>query len=116
MKLFTRILKNRSLNLFFSEVGIIISEIDATLKHIDSWSKPKRIRAAGLNFPSKDYIYSEPYGTVLVIAPWNYPFQLAVAPVIAAIAAGNTVVLKPSEHTTHTSQLLEDILNAVFLR
>jgi len=100
---------------FFSEVGIIISEIDATLKHIDSWSKPKRIRAAGLNFPSKDYIYSEPYGTVLVIAPWNYPFQLAVAPVIAAIAAGNTVVLKPSEHTTHTSQLLEDILNAVFV-
>ena len=106
--------KKSKFEAYFSEVGIIISEIDATLKHIDSWSKPKRIRAAGLNFPSRDYIYSEPYGTVLVIAPWNYPFQLAVAPVIAAIAAGNTVVLKPSEHTTHTSQLLEDILSAVF--
>ena len=107
--------KKSKFEAYFSEVGIIISEIDATLKHIDSWSKPKRIRAAGLNFPSRDYIYSEPYGTVLVIAPWNYPFQLAVAPVIAAIAAGNTVVLKPSEHTTHTSQLLEDILSAVFI-
>ena len=106
--------KKSKFEAYFSEVGIIISEIDATLKHIDSWSKPKKIRAAGLNFPSRDYIYSEPYGTVLVIAPWNYPFQLAIAPVIAAIAAGNTVVLKPSEHTTHTSQLLENILSAVF--
>jgi len=106
--------KKSKFEAYFSEVGIIISEIDATLKHIDSWSKPKKIRAAGLNFPSRDFIYSEPYGTVLVIAPWNYPFQLAIAPVIAAIAAGNTVVLKPSEHTMHTSQLLEDILSAVF--
>ena len=96
-------------------MGIVISEIDYTLKHIDSWSKPQKIRAALLNFPSKDYIYSEPYGTVLVIAPWNYPFQLAIAPLIAAIAAGNTVVLKPSEHTSHTSQILEDILSAVFI-
>ena len=107
--------KKSTFEAYFSEVGIVISEIDYTLKHIDSWSKPKKIRAALLNFPSKDYIYSEPYGTVLVIAPWNYPFQLAIAPLIAAIAAGNTVVLKPSEHTSHTSQILEDILNAVFI-
>jgi aldehyde dehydrogenase (NAD+) len=107
--------KKSKFEAYFSEVGIIISEIDLTLKHIDSWSKPKKIRAAGLNFPSRDYIYSEPYGTVLIIAPWNYPFQLAIAPLIAAIAAGNTVVLKPSEHTTHTSQLLEDLLSMVFV-
>ncbi len=106
--------KKSKFEAYFSEVGIIISEIDATLKHINSWSKPKKVKASSLNFPSTDYIYSEPYGTVLVIAPWNYPFQLAVAPVISAIAAGNTVVLKPSEHTTHTSQLLENILSAVF--
>ena len=108
-------LKKSKFEAYFSEVGVVISEIDATLKHIDSWSKPKKVRAAGLNFPSRDYIYSEPYGSVLIIAPWNYPFQLAVAPLIAAIAAGNTVVLKPSEHTTHTSQLLEDILSTVFV-
>lgn len=107
--------KKSKFEAYMSEVGIVISEIDATLKHINSWSKPKRVRAAGLNFPSKDFIYSEPYGTVLIIAPWNYPFQLAVAPLIAAIAAGNTVVVKPSEHTPHTSQILEDILSAVFI-
>jgi aldehyde dehydrogenase (NAD+) len=107
--------KKSKFEAYFSEVGIVISEIDYTLKHIDSWSKPKKTRAALLNFPSKDYIYSEPYGSVLVIAPWNYPFQLAIAPLIAAIAAGNTVVLKPSEHTSHTSQILEDILSAVFI-
>ena len=107
--------KKSKFEAYFSEVGIVISEIDYTLKHIDSWSKPQKIRAALLNFPSKDYIYSEPYGTVLVIAPWNYPFQLAIAPLIAAIAAGNTVVLKQSEHTSHTSQILEDILSAVFI-
>ena len=108
-------LRKSKFEAYFSEIGVVISEIDSTLKHIDSWSKPKKIRAAGLNFPSRDYIYSEPYGTVLIIAPWNYPFQLAVAPLIAAIAAGNTVVLKPSEHTTHTSQLIEDILSTVFI-
>ena len=108
-------LRKSKFEAYFSEIGVVVSEIDSTLKHIDSWSKPKKIRAAGLNFPSRDYIYSEPYGTVLIIAPWNYPFQLAVAPLIAAIAAGNTVVLKPSEHTTHTSQLIEDILSTVFI-
>jgi aldehyde dehydrogenase (NAD+) len=108
-------LRKSKFEAYFSEIGVVVSEIDSTLKHIDSWSKPKKIRAAGLNFPSRDYIYSEPYGTVLIIAPWNYPFQLAVAPLIAAIAAGNTVVLKPSENTTHTSQLIEDILSAVFI-
>ena len=106
--------KKSKFETYFSEIGIVISEIDATLKHINTWSKPKKVRASGLNFPSRDYIYSEPYGCVLVIAPWNYPFQLAIAPVISAIAAGNTVVLKPSEHTRHTSQLLDDILTAVF--
>ena len=106
--------KKSKFEAYLGEIGIVITEIEATLKHINSWSKPKKVRASGLNFPSRDYIYSEPYGTVLVIAPWNYPFQLAIAPIISAIAAGNTVVLKPSEHTAHTSQLLEEILSTVF--
>lgn len=106
--------KKSKFEAYFSEIGILISEIDMTLKNLNAWTKPKKVRAAALNFPSRDYIYSEPYGQVLVIAPWNYPFQLAIAPIISAIAAGNTVVLKPSELTSHTAQLIEDILSEIF--
>ena len=106
--------KKSKFEAYFSEIGILISEIDMTLKNLNAWTKPKKVRAAALNFPSKDFIYSEPYGQVLIIAPWNYPFQLAIAPVISAIAAGNTVVLKPSELTSHTAQIIEDILSEIF--
>jgi aldehyde dehydrogenase (NAD+) len=67
-----------------------------------------------LNFPSSSRIYREPYGTVLIIAPWNYPFQLVFSPLIGAIAAGNTVVIKPSEHSAHTSRVVSEIIAAVF--
>nr|MCG0056744.1 aldehyde dehydrogenase family protein [Escherichia coli] len=63
---------------------------------------------------AKSYIYQDPYGLALVIAPWNYPFQLAVSPVVGAIAAGNCVVLKPSELTPHTSSLLAKMFNENF--
>ena len=106
--------KKSKFEAYLGEIGIVISEIDSSIKYIDRWSKPKKVRASMLNFPSRDYIYSEPYGSVLIITPWNYPFQLAIAPVIAAITAGNTVVLKPSEHSPNTSQLLESILSSVF--
>ncbi|WP_298519766.1 aldehyde dehydrogenase [uncultured Kordia sp.] len=97
-----------------SETGIIISELKLTIKKLKSWARPKRVWPALLNFPSKDRIYSEPYGTTLIIAPWNYPYQLALAPLIGAVAAGNTVVLKPSELTPNTSRILEEIVSAVF--
>ena len=61
--------KKSKFETYFSEIGILISEIDMTLKNLDSWSKPKKVRAATLNFPSKDFIFSEPYGTALIIAP-----------------------------------------------
>ena len=99
---------------YLTEIGVVLSEIDLALKHISKWSKPKQVRPSLLNFPSSDYIYSEPYGTVLIIAPWNYPFQLTIAPLIAAFIAGNTVVLKPSELTPFTSELVEEILTKVF--
>lgn len=99
---------------FMSEYGIVISEINLVLNNLKSWSKPKRVKPSMLTFPSTDYIYKEPYGTVLVIAPWNYPFLLSIEPLIMAIAAGNTVVVKPSELTTHTSQLVTDIISLVF--
>ena len=99
---------------YISEFGILISEIDIVLNNLSKWSKPKKVRASKLNFPSKDYIYSEPHGTVLVIAPWNYPFQLAISPVISAIAAGTTVVLKPSEVSSHTAVIIKIILSEIF--
>ena len=99
---------------FMSEYGLAVSGINLVLKNLKSWAKPKRVRPSMLTFPSTDYIYKEPYGTVLVIAPWNYPFILAIEPIIMAVSAGNTVVLKPSELTTHTSQLVSDIIQNVF--
>lgn len=97
-----------------TETSIVISELKSTLKKLTSWARPKRVFPALLNFPSKDRIHSEPYGTTLIISPWNYPYQLALAPLIAAVAAGNTVVLKPSELTPNTSNILEEIISAVF--
>ncbi len=97
-----------------TETEIILAEINNTIKNINSWAKPKRVRASLLNFPSSDYIYSEPYGVTLVISPWNYPYQLALAPLIAAIAAGNTVVIKPSELTPNTSAIISSIVKKVF--
>lgn len=97
-----------------SETGLVLSELNLTIKKLNSWAKPKRVFPSFLNFPSTDKIYYEPYGTVLVIAPWNYPFQLSLLPVIGAIAAGNTVVLKPSELTPNTSKIVETIIESVF--
>ncbi|MCB0463263.1 MAG: aldehyde dehydrogenase [Flavobacteriaceae bacterium] len=99
---------------FISEYGLVISELDLAIKNLKSWSKPKRVTPSILTFPSTDYIYKEPYGTVLVIAPWNYPFLLAIDPMLMAIAAGNTVVVKPSELTVHTSKLITEIIKSVF--
>lgn len=97
-----------------SETNYVISDIKHTLKHLKSWTKPKRVFPSLLNFPSTDFIYSEPYGKVLIIAPWNYPFHLAISPLVAAIAAGNSVVLKPSELTYKTSAVLSKIIDESF--
>jgi aldehyde dehydrogenase (NAD+) len=97
-----------------TETNYVISDLKNTIKNIKYWSKPKKVLPSLLNFPSKDYIYSEPYGKVLIIAPWNYPFQLSMSPLIAAVAAGNSIVLKPSELTPNTSSLLAEIISNVF--
>ncbi|GAA3604893.1 aldehyde dehydrogenase [Flavivirga amylovorans] len=99
---------------FISEFGLVISELNLAIKSLKKWTKPERVKSSMLTFPSRDYIYKEPYGNVLVIAPWNYPFLLAIEPLVMAIAAGNTVVLKPSELTKHTSQLITSIIQKVF--
>jgi len=97
-----------------TETSIVISELKRTIKNINYWAKPKHVTPALLNFPSSSKIYKEPYGAVLIIAPWNYPYQLALVPLIGAIAAGNTVVLKPSELTPNTSKITKEIIESVF--
>jgi aldehyde dehydrogenase (NAD+) len=95
-----------------TETNYVISDLKETIKNIDSWAKPKKVSASLLNFPSSDYI-SEPYGHVLIIAPWNYPFQF-LCPLVAAVAAGNRVTLKPSELTPNTSQIISKIVSETF--
>jgi acyl-CoA reductase-like NAD-dependent aldehyde dehydrogenase len=97
-----------------TETNYVISELKDTIKNLSKWAKPKRVFPSILNFPSTDYIYKEPYGKVLIIAPWNYPFQLALCPLISAVAAGNQVVLKPSELTPKTSEIITKIIGKTF--
>jgi aldehyde dehydrogenase (NAD+) len=97
-----------------TETQYVISDLKYTIKNITKWAKPQRVLPSLLNFPSSDYIYKEPYGEVLIIAPWNYPFQLALCPLIAAVAAGNKVVLKPSELTPNTAEIIARIIKKTF--
>ena len=99
---------------FLSEVGLVLTEIDFFKRHLQKLAKPKRVKSSLLNWPSKDYLIPEPYGVMLHISPWNYPFQLVFTPLIGAIAAGNTVVVKPSELAPHTADCIEKIINLVF--
>jgi aldehyde dehydrogenase (NAD+) len=97
-----------------TETSYVISDLKDTIKNINSWTKPKWVLPSILNFPSSDYILHEPYGKVLIISPWNYPYQLALCPLIAAVAAGNQVVVKPSELTPNTSKIIAKIISEVF--
>lgn len=99
---------------FTTEVGYVLKEISFQLKHMSSWSKPKRVRTALTHFGSKGKVVPEPYGVTLIIAPWNYPFQLAIAPLVGALAAGNTIILKPSELTPSVSKVLKRMLGELF--
>jgi aldehyde dehydrogenase (NAD+) len=97
-----------------SETAYIQSELNHTIRNITKWAKPRMVLPSLLNFPSTDYIYKEPYGKVLIIAPWNYPYQLSLCPLIAAVAAGNQVVVKPSELTPNTSRVVAKIITETF--
>ncbi len=97
-----------------SEVIFLIEEIKHTKKHLKNWMKVQDVGTPLTLLPAKSFIYQQPKGIVLIIAPWNYPFQLAIAPVIAALAAGNCVVLKPSELTPNTSKLIHKLIGENF--
>jgi aldehyde dehydrogenase (NAD+) len=97
-----------------TETSYVISELKDTIKNMSKWAKSKKVFPSLLNFPSTDYIYKDPYGKVLIIAPWNYPFQLALCPLVSAVAAGNQVVLKPSELTGNTAAIIAKIITKTF--
>lgn len=99
---------------YTSELSLIYHEIDYTLKNIQKWSKRKKVSTSLVNFPAKSYIIPEPLGVTLVIGPWNYPYQLSLIPAISAIAAGNTVIIKPSELPSKTSAAMAQMINQNF--
>ncbi|MFS0653997.1 aldehyde dehydrogenase [Bacillus sp. 179-C3.3 HS] len=99
---------------YTTEIGMVYEEINHTVKHLHKWAKPTRVKTPLTHIGSKSMIIKEPYGSVLIVAPWNYPFQLAFSPLVGAISAGNAVTLKPSELTPQVSQVIRTIVEQVF--
>jgi aldehyde dehydrogenase (NAD+) len=104
------------LEAFLAEVGFLYADINHTLKHLKRWMKPRRVGTPLQLIPSRGVIYKEPLGRVLIIAPWNYPLMLLLAPLTAALAAGNVAVLKPSELAPATSALIAELIGKTFPR
>ena len=116
-KLYTAIyddFKKSKFETYLTEISLIYNEINDSINNLKKWSKRKRVRTNLANFPGKSYIIPEPLGTILVISAWNYPILIALTPVISAIAAGNTVVIKPSEIPNNTSKVLAELINSNF--
>ena len=99
---------------YASEVGFTLDSIGYVMKNLKSWAKVKKVKTPFFHVGAKSYIYSEPYGTVLIIAPFNYPFQLLIEPLVGAMAAGNSAVLKPSEYTPNVSRVISKIITENF--
>lgn len=97
-----------------TEIGFVYEEINFTLKHLKKWMKPERVSSPLVVQPASSKIYRDPLGVILIIAPWNYPFQLMISPLVGAIAGGNCAILKPSEETYHTALIIEKIIKEVF--
>ncbi len=99
---------------YMTEIGIVLEEIRYILKRFKSWAKPKKVKTPLAQFPAKSKIYSEPYGVVLIMSPWNYPFQLTIAPLVGAIAAGNCALVKPSNYSPKTSEAIAKLIEKTF--
>jgi aldehyde dehydrogenase (NAD+) len=95
---------------FLTDIAFVRAEIDETLRHLDAWVRPEKIKVPLKQQPGRAHISRDPLGVVLIIGPWNYPVQLVLAPLIGAIAAGNCAVLKPSEISEHTAHVLADLV------
>ena len=99
---------------YTSELSLIYHDIDEAVKKVKRWSKVKRVKTNLANFPAKSYIIPEPLGTTLIIGAWNFPYLTSLAPVVAAMAAGNTIILKPSELSPSTSGVMHKLISNNF--
>ena len=106
--------KKSEFETYTAELSFLYDEINTIIKRLPKWAKKKRKRTNLVNLPAKSYTIAEPLGVCLVIGAWNYPYQLSLLPMISAIGAGNTVILKPSEIPSATSQLMASLINANF--
>ena len=99
---------------YMTEIGMVLSEISCAVKHLKSWAKPQRVKTPLSQFPARSYILREPYGVVLIMAPWNYPFQLTLSPFVGALAAGNHCILKPSSYAPAVSDVIARLIAQCF--
>ena len=99
---------------YSTEIGFVLEEISYHLRHLKKWAKPVKVRTDLVNFYSRSYILNEPYGVVLIMSPWNYPFQLMFDPLVGAISAGNCVVLKPAHYSERTTETVIEMISETF--
>jgi acyl-CoA reductase-like NAD-dependent aldehyde dehydrogenase len=97
-----------------SELAVVYSELTAAIRNVKRWAKPRRKPTPALCWPSRSRLVPEPKGRALVIAPWNYPFQLSIGPAVSALAAGNCVIIKPSEYASATAKIMAEIIADTF--
>ena len=99
---------------FMTEIGMVLAEIGCAMRNLRRWAAPRRVRTPLAQFPSRSYVLSEPYGVVLIMSPWNYPLQLTLSPFVGAVAAGNHCILKPSNYSPATSQVIAQLIAECF--
>ena len=99
---------------YMTEIGMVYSEIGYMIGNMAKLMRPKKAKTPISQFPAKSFSILCPYGTALIVSPWNYPFQLTMVPLIDCIAAGNTAIVKPSECSHETSKIIEEIISAAF--
>lgn len=99
---------------YATEIGLVLGEINLAIKNVEKWSRPKKKLTPLVHFPAKSYIYPNPHGVILIMSPWNYPFQLTMSPLVGAISAGNSVVIKPSKYSPNTNIVLKKIIKECF--
>ena len=100
---------------YMSELAIVKTEVLYMIKHLKKLMKTTKVKTPIIHYPSKSYIVKEPLGVVLIMSPWNYPLQLTLAPLAAAIAAGNTIMIKPSRYSENTSKVIKEMINSIYL-
>ena len=108
--------KKSSFENYTTELSLVYHDIDEAIKKIPKWAKRKRVRTNLINFPAKSYIFPEPLGNTLIIGAWNFPYLTSLAPAVAAMAAGNTIIIKPSELSSHSSKAMYELISENFDR